>query len=77
MCLHSKIIGLLQSKAELEQVIQHWHEYEEHYDRCSSWIKDAEAQVRSVDLKTTLQDKQETLQKLRVRCNIQTFNIIH
>lgn len=56
----------MQTKTELQKCLQQWKEFDDVYDHCATWLKQAEAQMRTSELFDTLADKQQQLQKLRV-----------
>ena len=45
--------------------LQQWNEYENSKERCLAWIRDTDTKLHAVDLKSTLQEKKEQLEKLR------------
>jgi len=57
---------LQQTKEQLLTCVSQWKEYEESYDHCSVLLRKAENDMKMVDLKGTLKEKQDTHQKLRV-----------
>ena len=42
-----------------------WKEFESWYERCNNWLKDVEVKVKDTELKATLKDKQNQLDKLK------------
>ena len=42
-----------------------WKEFEGWYERCNNWLKDVEVKVKDTELKATLKDKQNQLDKLK------------
>ena len=42
-----------------------WKEFEGWYERCNAWLKDVEVKVKDTELKATLKDKQNQLDKLK------------
>ncbi|XP_032455805.1 nesprin-1 isoform X11 [Nasonia vitripennis] len=49
----------------LEAKLQQWNEYEVSKERCLAWIRDTDTKLHAVDLKSTLEEKKEQLEKLR------------
>lgn len=49
----------------LRTKLQHWNEYETSKERCLAWIRDTDTKLHAVDLKSTLDEKKEQLEKLR------------
>lgn len=50
-----------------ERLMEEWHLYENQYDELSQWIKDTETDMKEEsDLKATLEDKTEQLEKQQV-----------
>lgn len=48
-------------------MIEEWHLYENQYEELSQWIKDTETDMKTEsDLKATLEDKTEQLEKQQV-----------
>lgn len=54
-----------QTKADLENCMDQWKEFETWQDKVSSWLKDLEARVRDTELKATLKEKQTQLDRLK------------
>ena len=51
----------------IERLIEEWHLYENQYEELSQWIKDTESDMKTEsDLKATLEDKTEQLEKQQV-----------
>ncbi len=46
--------------------LQAWQEYDSLYDSLHKWLKDMEAQVKDLELKSTLDDKKSQLDKFKV-----------
>lgn len=46
--------------------MQQWKEFEDAHDHCTSWVKETELKVKEIDLKSSLKEKKEQLEKLRV-----------
>jgi nesprin-1 len=42
-----------------------WKEFDSWFERCSNWLKDVETKVKDTELKATLKDKQNQLDRLR------------
>jgi len=61
----TKTVCDFQTKKELESCMDQWKEFDSWYERCSSWLKDIELKVKDTELKATLKDKQNQLDKLR------------
>lgn len=49
----------------LRSKLQHWNEYETLKERCIAWIRDTDTKLHAVDLKSTLDEKKDQLEKLR------------
>ena len=50
----------------MDRCVHQWKEFEDSYDMCAAWVKDTEATVKSVELKSNLPEKKEQHDKLRV-----------
>jgi nesprin-1 len=49
----------------LESKLQQWNEFEIYKERCLAWIRDTDMKLHAVDLKSTLEEKKDQLEKLR------------
>ena len=65
--------SLQQTKEQLLTCVNQWKEYEESYEHCSTLLRKIEKEMKMIDLKGTLKEKQETHQKLRVNICVCTF----
>lgn len=54
-----------QTKKDLESCMDQWKEFDSWYERCSGWLKEVELKVKDTELKATLKDKQNQLDRLR------------
>jgi len=43
-----------------------WGDFETKFDHCSHWLKNMEQQVKSYELKSTLQEKKNQVDKFKV-----------
>lgn len=60
------LVSLINSTIEaLETKLQQWEEYENSKERCLTWIRDTDMKLHAADLKATLPEKKEQLEKLR------------
>nr|XP_050869210.1 muscle-specific protein 300 kDa [Vespula vulgaris] len=60
------LISAVKSTIEaLENKLQQWNEFENLKERCLVWIKDTDTKLHAVDLKSTLAEKKDQLEKLR------------
>lgn len=50
----------------LESKLQQWNEFEASKERCLTWIRETDTKLHAVDLKSTLAEKNDQLEKLRV-----------
>lgn len=57
-------------KHKLEERLQQWSEYEGSFDRLLQWLTEAETALKNYTLKSTLDEKQEQLEKYQVRISI-------
>lgn len=53
-------------KSALENRLKQWNDYETTLDRLLTWLAEAEMTLRNYELKSTLEDKQEQLEKYQV-----------
>ena len=63
--LHDKIH--LQTSEHLETTISQWSEFETLFDNNVTWLKDSELKLKDVDLKSTLPEKKEQHEHIRVK----------
>lgn len=56
-------------KHNIEGRLQQWTEYEASFDRLLQWLSEAEANLKNYSAKSTLEEKQEQLEKYQVRKN--------
>lgn len=54
-------------KSALENRLKQWNDYETTLDRLLTWLAEAEMTLRNFELKSTLDEKQEQLEKYQVR----------
>ena len=50
----------------LQTKLQQWGEYEALRDECMSWLRDTDSIVHAIDLKSTLDEKREQSDLLKV-----------
>ena len=62
---YSLIQIFFKTKADLENCMDQWKEFESWHDKVSAWLKDLEARVRDTELKATLKEKQSQLERLK------------
>lgn len=53
-------------KCELERALEQWQAWEECVDNTTRWLDRAEQQVKDVALMSTLEEKEDTLTKIKV-----------
>lgn len=53
-------------KCNLEDKLKQWNDYEELFDKLLSWLSDAEVTLKNYELKSTVEEKQEQLDKYQV-----------
>lgn len=53
-------------KCNLEEKLKQWNDYEELFDKLLSWLSDAEYMLKNYELKATVEEKQEQLEKYQV-----------
>lgn len=71
-----KFVGALADlRSALENRLQQWNEYEVMLDNLLSWLADAEQSLRSYALKSTIDEKQEQLEKYKVSISCETFQM--
>lgn len=58
---------LIDIKSALENRLKQWNDYETTLDRLLTWLAEAEMTLRNFELKSTLDEKQEQLEKYQVR----------
>ena len=56
------------TKTSLDQTLVQWQEWEDSLDSTTRWIDKTEQQMKNIGLASTLEDKQETLNKIKVSC---------
>ncbi|KAK0046935.1 nesprin-1, partial [Biomphalaria pfeifferi] len=59
------IKALTKTKKELEMCMEKWKDFKSWNEKCSSWLKDLDSQLRDVELRATLQQKQTQLDKIK------------
>ncbi|EZA53954.1 Nesprin-1 [Ooceraea biroi] len=60
------LISAVKSTIEaLENKLQQWSEFETSKERCLAWMRDTDTKLHAVDLKPTLAEKKNQLEKLR------------
>ncbi|XP_076442566.1 muscle-specific protein 300 kDa-like isoform X3 [Babylonia areolata] len=59
------IMALAKTKSDLESCMDQWRDFESWQEKCGGWMKEVEARLRDVDLKSSLADKQAQLDKLK------------
>ncbi|XP_041353316.1 nesprin-1-like isoform X4 [Gigantopelta aegis] len=59
------ISALAKTKSDLESCMIQWKEFETWQEKCADWLKESENKIRSTDLKSTLQEKQSQLERLK------------
>ncbi|KAL7297367.1 hypothetical protein TKK_0009753 [Trichogramma kaykai] len=60
------LLSTVKSTTEaLKNKLQLWDEYEVMKEHCLSWLRDTDTKLHAVDLKSTLDEKKEQLEKLR------------
>ena len=61
------LVSAVKSTMEaLEAKLQQWNEFESSKERCLAWIRETDTKLHAVDLKSTLEEKKDQLEKLRV-----------
>ncbi len=55
-----------QANADLDAKVQQWNEFETTFDSTATWLKDSELKVKDVNLKSTLPEKKEQHDQIRV-----------
>ena len=61
------LVSAVKSTMEaLESKLQQWNEFEASKERCLTWIRETDTKLHAVDLKSTLEEKKDQLEKLRV-----------
>ncbi|XP_008555407.1 muscle-specific protein 300 kDa isoform X6 [Microplitis demolitor] len=61
------LVSAIKSTIEvIENKLQQWHEFEALKEKCLDWIRDTDTKLHAVDLKSTLPEKKEQLEQLRV-----------
>lgn len=65
---NEKFVGaLMDLKSSLENRLKQWTDYENSLDKLLSWLTDAELALKNYNLKSTIEEKQEQLDKYQVR----------
>ena len=63
----SELLGQAdETKTSLDQALLQWQEWEDSLDTTTRWIDKTEQQIKDIALASTLEDKQETLNKIKV-----------
>lgn len=60
-------------KSALENRLKQWNDYETTLERLLTWLAEAEMTLRNYELKSTLDEKQEQLEKYQVSKKINVF----
>ena len=55
-----------QTNEHLETTISQWSDFENLFEDNAAWLKDSELNLKDVDLKSTLPEKREQHEKIRV-----------
>jgi nesprin-1 len=56
-------------KHSLEERIQQWSEYDLSFERLLAWLSETEAALKNYSHKSTLEEKEEQLEKYKVNMN--------
>lgn len=64
------IAALSDVKHKLEERLQQWSEYEGSFDRLLQWLTEAETTLKNYTLRSTLDEKQEQLEKYQVNIRV-------
>lgn len=70
------ITALSDVKHNLEGRLQQWSEYEGSFDRLLQWLSEAETALKNYTLRSTLEEKQEQLEKYQVKYLIFYFSTV-
>ncbi|XP_034936487.1 nesprin-1 isoform X11 [Chelonus insularis] len=61
------LVSTIKSTIEsLENKLQQWNDFERLKEKCLDWIRDTDTKLHAVDLKSTLTEKKDQLEQLRV-----------
>ena len=60
-------------QGQLEAVLSQWVEFDMCHDDIGKWMKGVEAELKDYELKGTLSEKQQQIEKFKVSSNIITF----
>lgn len=55
-----------QAEEDVTTALVTWGDFETKFAACSTWLKDMEEQVKNYELKNTLQEKQNQIEKFKV-----------
>ena len=55
-----------QAEGDIKTALVTWGDFETKFTACSAWLKDMEEQVKNYELKNTLQEKQNQIEKFKV-----------
>lgn len=56
-----------QAEDDIKTALVTWGDFETKFTSCSAWLKQMEEQVKNYELKNTLQEKQNQIEKFKVR----------
>ncbi|KAL3874932.1 hypothetical protein ACJMK2_037884 [Sinanodonta woodiana] len=59
------VTALQKTKRDLENCMDQWKEFDNHFERCNAWLKDIETKTKDTELKSSLKEKQTQLEKLK------------
>lgn len=60
------VAALMEIKSALENKLKQWNDYETTLDKLLSWLAEAELTLKNFGLRSTLEEKQEQLEKYQV-----------
>ncbi len=60
-------------KRELDNRLRQWEEYEHRFERLLSWLNESEGSLKEFSPKSTLEEKEQQLNKYQVRQILKTI----
>lgn len=67
------VADVSEAREKLKQSLQAWHDFEDSHNALSQWLRAKEQQVKEYELQSTLEEKTEQVEKLKVRTSFCSF----
>ena len=62
-----------EAHTELEEVLQKWEEFDSTHEALLQWLTSTEQTLKNLQLKSTLEEKQEQVAQLKVQVSVLEF----